>query len=474
MADIVDSALELLERLGMGGPTPELTSLVTGAGGTVDDDGRLRFPRDLVRWAIEVAAKEFVLHGFDDHSGIEIGGRRVHFATGGAAVSILDHETGRFRDSTYQDLYDLARLADTLDNIHLFVRPVVTRDIESARDIDLHTAFATMLGTSKPIGTSFFQPDHVHDVAAVFDMALGGDGEFAKRPFCKANNTFVVPPMRFAEDSALCLPEQVRAGFPINLLSAGQAGATSPAALAGSLVQALAECLAGLTCVNLLAPGHPCIMGLWPFVSDLRTGAMSGGSGEEAVLNAAAAQLANYLGLPSGVAAGMADAKTPDAQAGYEKGYTVVLAAQAGANLIYESAGMLASIMACSPEMLVVDNDLLGSVGRTVRGIEVSDATRSVDTIIDVVNGDGHFLGHHQTLELMQSEYVYPLVADRLSPDDWIEAGARSASDVAHLQVERVLAEHVPGHVRPERVKAISDRFGLRLPAPLANMAARI
>jgi trimethylamine:corrinoid methyltransferase-like protein len=65
-------------------------------------------------------------------------------------------------------------------------------------------------------------------------------------------------------------------------------------------------------------------------------------------------------------------------------------------------------------------------------------------------------------------------VADRLSPDDWIEAGARSASDVAHLQVERVLAEHVPGHVRPERVQAISDRFGLRLPAPLANMAARI
>ena len=79
--------------------------------------------------------------------------------------------------------------------------------------------------------------------------------------------------------------------MPINLLSAGQAGATSPAALAGSLAQALAECLAALTAVNLMSPGHPAVMGLWPFVSDLRTGAMSGGSGEEGVLNAADAHL---------------------------------------------------------------------------------------------------------------------------------------------------------------------------------------
>lgn len=297
----------------------------------------------------------------------------------------------------------------------------------------------------------------------MFDMALGGEGRFRKRPFCKANNTFVVPPLRFAVDSALCLAEQVRVGMPINLLSAGQAGATSPAALAGSLVQALAECLAGLTCVNLMAPGHPCMMGLWPFVSDLRTGAMSGGSGEEAVLNAAAAQTANYLGLPSGVAAGMADAKLPDAQAGHEKGQTVTLAAHAGANLVYESAGMLASIMACSPEMMVIDNDMLGSISRTVRGIEITPETLSRSTIAEVVHGPGHFLGHSQTLAMMQTEYVYPKVGDRLSPDDWVDAGARSANDVANEYVTKTLATHFPQHVPAERVAAIRDAFPIRL-----------
>jgi trimethylamine--corrinoid protein Co-methyltransferase len=190
---------------------------------------------------------------------------------------------------------------------------------------------------------------------------------------------------------------------------------------------------------------------------------MSGGSGEEAMLNAAAAQVANYLGLPSGVAAGMADSKVPDAQAGYEKGQTVALAAHAGANVVYESAGMLASIMACSPEMMVIDNDLLGSVNRTVRGIEVTPQSLSVEAITDVVRGEGHFLGHHQTLGMMQSEYVYPEIGDRLSPDDWVDAGARSAADVAHDRVVKVLASHFPDHVPSQHVERIRAAFPIRL-----------
>ena len=151
---------------------------------------------------------------------------------------MLDHDTKRFRPSTLADLYDVARIVDTLDNIHVFVRTLVARDMETARELDINTAYAILAGTSKPLGTAMFQPDHVHECVDLFDMALGAEGEFARRPFSIANNTFVVPPLRFAEDSALCLMEQARRGMPINLLSAGQAGATSPAALAGSLVQA--------------------------------------------------------------------------------------------------------------------------------------------------------------------------------------------------------------------------------------------
>ena len=90
---VVDASLGLLEDLGMGQTTPEFVELVSAAGGWVDEHERLRFPRDLVLSCIETAAKEFLLHGFNQDEGIHIGGQRVHFATGGAAVMILDHET---------------------------------------------------------------------------------------------------------------------------------------------------------------------------------------------------------------------------------------------------------------------------------------------------------------------------------------------------------------------------------------------
>ena len=468
LEDTYDAALELLEEIGMASSTPEFIDLVTNEGGWVDDHDRLRFPSALVRRIVsEVAANSFTLHALDPDKGMEIGGERVFFATAGAGVLMLDHETQQFRESKLQDVYDTGRLVDRLDNIDIYIRTVVARDMVEARDLDLNWAYACMASTSKPIGTSMFDYRHVDEIAAMYDIVLGGPGEFRRRPFCIANNTFVVPPLRWAEESALTMAAQARAGFPITLLSAGQAGATSPAALAGSLAQALAECLAALTCVNLISPGHPCIMGMWPFVSDLRTGAMSGGSGEEAVLNAASAQILNWLGLPSGVAAGMADSKLPDNQAGHEKGLTVSLAAHAGANVIYEAAGMLASIMAASHEALVIDNDMLGAINRTVRGIEITSETLSTDVIQAVVRGEGHFLGHPQTLSMMQTEYAYPLVGDRLSPDDWKDAGATAAHDRAHAWVSETLASHVPTHLAPDTDQQIRDRFPIQLPTQL-------
>jgi len=456
---IYDTAIGLLEDQGMGTPVPEFVEAVTAAGGRMDDQGRLHYPKGVVEHAIETAAKEFIWHGFDDDKSIDVGGDRVHFGTGGAAVLMLDHETNRFRHSAASDVYDAARVADTLDNIHFFVRTVVARDLVDSRELDINTAYAVMTGTTKPIGTSFFSRQHVYDAVDMFDVALGGPGEFAKRPFVLGNNTFVVPPLRFAEESASCLVAQIETGMPVDLLSAGQAGATSPAALAGSLVQALAECLAGLTSVNLLKPGHPCVMGLWPFVSDLRTGAMSGGSGEEGILNAAAAQTANWLGLPSGVAAGMTDSKVPDNQSGYEKGINVTLAGQAGANLVFESAGMLGSLLACSLESLVIDNDMLGSINRTVRGLEVDTESISADVINSVINGPGHFLGHDQTLQLMQRDYVYPVIGDRDTPDNWIDAGAKDARQVAHEYVVSTLEKHHPRHINAETDALIRERF---------------
>ena len=87
------------------------------AGCRVDEHGRLRFPRALVEDVIARTRRKFTLHGIDPMHDIEIGGRRVHTGTGGAAPTIMDFETGRYRESTVADLYDIARLVDALPEV---------------------------------------------------------------------------------------------------------------------------------------------------------------------------------------------------------------------------------------------------------------------------------------------------------------------------------------------------------------------
>ena len=250
----------------------------------------------------------------------------------------------------------------------------------------------------------------------------------------------------------------------INSTHTGASDYMAPAALAGTLVQTTAETLAGLILVNLAVPGHPVIFGNWPFVSDLRTGAFTGGSGEDAVLAAAASQIARYYDLPCGVGAGMADAKLPDNQAGHEKGVTTTLAGVAGANLIYESAGMLASLMACSFEAFVIDNDMLGNVLRAVRGIEVNDETLSLDVIREAVEGPGHYLGQAQTLSLMKTEYVYPRLSDRSRIEEWQAAGGPDIRERARERVREILGDHYPVYIDPVVDAEVRRRFPILIP----------
>jgi trimethylamine---corrinoid protein Co-methyltransferase len=465
MERIHRAALEVLETVGLADPNPSCVELISEIGGRIDAHGRLVLPRALVEDTIARAARRFPVCGQDPRHDMEPWGKRVYFGTAGAAVHMVDAVAGAYRESTLGDLYDIARLVDALEHIHFFQRSIVCRDVVEPYDLDLNTCYACVAGTSKHVGTSFTQARHVEDALAMLHLIAGGEAGWRARPFVSMSSCFVVPPLKFAEDACRCLEAGVRGGMPVLLLPAGQAGATSPAALAGAVVQEVAEALAGLVYVNAIQPGAPAIFGPWPFVSDLRTGAMSGGSGEQALLMAACAQMGHFYDLTVGVASGMTDAKLPDAQAGAEKGYNHALIGNAGANLIYESAGMHASLLGFCMESLVIDNDIIGAALRTIRGIEVNDETLSVEVIREAcIEGPGHFLGHAQTLARMQADYLYPAVGDRTSPKEWAERGSTTTVDRAVKRTRELLEHHVPDHLPEEIDRQIRERFPIRPP----------
>ena len=459
------AALDALEQIGLADAPPSGVDCLTRAGAILGDDNRLRFPRALVEDTLANANRTITLCGRDPQHDLVLSGTRVHFGTAGAAVHMVDVLGRNYRESTLQDLHDAARIADRLDNIHFVQRPMVARDITDNLEMDLNTIYACCSGTKKHIGTSFTEPAFIAQAVEMLHIIAGGEDKWRARPFVSNSNCFVVPPMRFATESCEVMEACIHAGMPVLLLSAGQAGATAPATIAGAIMQAVAECLAGLVYVNAVKPGHPAIFGTWPFVSDLRTGAMSGGSGEQALLTAGCAQMHGFYGIPGGAAAGIADAKLPDMQAGWEQGISNTLAGLSGLNMVYEAAGMHASLLGFCHESLILGDDLIGQALRCTRGIEVTEDSLSLEVMrATCIDGPMHYLGSDQTLSVMQTEYIYPTLADRSSPKEWEELGKPDLIANAIARKEAILATRPEAAFDPVTDKALRERFKIHLP----------
>ena len=115
MQRIYDTALDILEKIGIADPIPEILHYALPGGCHLDDRGRLRFPRALVEDLIDISAKSYVAHALDPALDCELTGKQVYFSTSGESVSILDYEKKSFRPTTLVDLYDAA-----LGSLHTF------------------------------------------------------------------------------------------------------------------------------------------------------------------------------------------------------------------------------------------------------------------------------------------------------------------------------------------------------------------
>ncbi|MFT7673301.1 MAG: trimethylamine--corrinoid protein Co-methyltransferase [Gammaproteobacteria bacterium] len=462
---MIDRAVRsILSDVGMAEAPDSVIDQVTAANGNLDSDGRLHFPAELIESALAGFQRNYALCGQHPDHDMQLAVAKVHAGSGGAAPLILDMDSEEYRESTLRDLYDAARLVDSLDNIHFFSRSMVARDMPDNRSMDINTAYACLVGTRKHVFAAATEAAHVEEIANMCYAVAGSREAFLARPFLSMNCNMSVPPLRFDAESCEIGAEAVRFGIPLHSNTFGQMGASSPVTLAGSIAQTIAESLAGMIFAWLLDPEAKLILGTRPMLTDLRTGAMSGGSAEGAIATAACVQMSNYYKLPNSIIAGATDSKVPDAQSGYEKCLTVTLAAQSGCNLITQASGMQASLMGCALESYVIDNDMLGVIMKSLAGIDVNEQTLALNAIDEVAHGEGHFLGQAETLGRMQTDFIYPEIGDRRSIEEWKTDGSKNIHQVAIERTKKILGEHFPRHFSDELDQELRAKFDIRLP----------
>jgi trimethylamine--corrinoid protein Co-methyltransferase len=462
---IHEASLSVLEKTGITYESglDDTLAMLQAAGAAIDrDSARIRLPRHLVTAQAACAPRQVVLYSRDGKNDLDLTQDKVHLGTGGAAIKVLDLETGQTRSSTLRDIYDLGRLVDKLDHIHFFLRPCIPTDIaESAYDVNMF--YACMKATGKHVMSGVNNEQGLSQVIDMAAMVCGGKDKLREKPIVSVITSFAISPLKLCTQSTRIMQACSRQKIPVALSAAPMSGSTSPMTMAGTLAQVHAEQLAGITICQLTAPGAPLLYGGIPGMANMGTMGYVGGGVECGMMNAAIHQLAAHIQVPNYNSAGLSDAKLPDAQAGWEKAMTILLAAMGGSNYMHHSAGMLESMLAVAYEQYVIDDEIIGMACKVLKGIDV-DAEHLAMEVIDQVGPGGNFLMAPHTISHMRREYFQGNgVSDRKGREKWEQDGGLDARQRARQIARKILAAPATDYI-PEAIDAqIRNRLEILL-----------
>ena len=440
---IHQAALEVLKDTGVKIEHEEALDILNRAGAEIEQAKQVaHIPSHLVEYALNHAPRFMTVCGRDPKYDLKSGTGEVHFSNGHGATFVLDFDTGERRPATKKDLEDVTRLHDALENAHFIFPQIYPQDVPT-RALDRHISQALLSNTEKPIIATAFDGKGARDLIRMGTAIAGSEEALRRRPMFTVS-LGVVSPLLFERDRVDVLLEICRFGHPFQVYNIPSAGGTSPATLAGTLVMAVAELLAGLILTQLVKPGVPVRLEGYPSIIDQKYGCFTFACPEKALMAVAMAQMFRYYGVPHGIHGATTRANVLDAQAGYETGIFDMFTALSGSELIIEatSSGIEDTVLSVH-EQAVINNEICGMVYRILRGIEVNPDTLAVNVIREVGPG-GEFLTHKHTLEYHKIENWDARLGNRMARDEWVESGALDIRARAREEVKRILATHHP------------------------------
>ncbi|KYH39063.1 MAG: hypothetical protein AYL28_001560 [Candidatus Bathyarchaeota archaeon B23] len=465
--EIHSSTLRLLERTGVEVRNEEALSLLEENGCEVEER-RVRIPGELVEECLRRAPSKIELHSRDGERRLLIGGDNVVYNPGSAAIYFLDYETGEIRRGTSRDLERLVRLADALRHIEAQSTAIVPSDVPE-EVADLYRLYIVLRNSDKPIITGAFSKQGLIDMAEMLNAAVGGAEKLGRRPRA-IFDCCPTSPLIWGDVTAQNLLDCADRGIPAEIIPAPQIGATSPATLAGTLLQSNAEILSGVVITQLRRAGAPVIYGGSPTLFDMRYVTARLGAIEAVMTACAGAEIGRHYGLPTHGYLGLSDSKVVDGQSCFESAIGIIMAALTGVNVV-SGPGMLVEENCQSLEKLVIDDELCGMAYRLLEGIEVEGETLALE-VIERVGPGGHFLAERHTMKHFRRErYIPSDVVCRLTVDAWRKAGSKDILTRARERVEKLLREHQPKPMPEERAQALEEvldsifqRYGLKRP----------
>lgn len=291
------ATLDVLQSTGIYVDHDEALSILEKGGCWVNKKTKVvRFPHYLVDEAIAQSPSHILLAGRDPQEDFMMGGRNVGFIPFGCGALTQDLETDEIRDSTLEDVRNMAILCDALEHVDV-VQPTVSAEDMPASSYDLHGLAVTLPNTTKHVCTDVESGERCDKMIEMAAAIVGGKDELKTRPIVSFG---VCPtsPLQLIGECCDVIVASAKSRMPINVLSMALSGATAPIPLAGTLVVHNAEVLGGIVLAQMTNPGTPVMYGSSTTTFNMKTITATVGAPEMGMISAAVAELAHYYEVP--------------------------------------------------------------------------------------------------------------------------------------------------------------------------------
>ncbi|THD84224.1 trimethylamine methyltransferase [Aliigemmobacter aestuarii] len=452
VAAMHDTALRVLENLGIRVLLDEARALYRAGGAIVDDSAQMvRIGREMVEAALATAPRSIRLRAADPGHEQRFEPGALLLEAGSGCPNVTDRLRGR-RAGSRETYVETLRLQQSFDVIHMHGPSAEPQDVPT--DLRHYALMEDQLtNCTKPLFVyargrgQVEQSFEMIRLARNLDEAAFQDGVWATTVInSNSPRQLDVPMARGIIDFA-------RAGQLSLITPFCLAGAMAPVTMAGALVLQHAEALAGITLAQLARPGAPVAYGGFASNVDMKSGAPAFGTPEHIRANLGSGQLARHIGLPWRSASGAAS-NVADAQGAQETVMALWGALLAQATVTIHAAGWLEGGLTFGYEKFIIDIEALQTVAELCRKAPADMAALAYDAIAEVEPG-GHFFAAQHTMERYQTAFYAPLVADLSNHGQWRENGSLTADQRATAIWQRVLADFTP----PAACEGVAERL---------------
>ena len=434
------ATLNIIENVGVRFPSRRALAIWEAHGAQVDHNSMVvKAKPELIEAALKQAPPAYSLAARDPAQDLPLDGNHVFLGTDGCGVEVIDIHSGQRRTSCLQDVAEIARIADDVEEIAFHWVAVSAQD-KPAATRSLHEIKAVWENSTKHVQTESIYNETEARIAIEMAAAVAGGKEaLRKRPLFSLMQC-TAPPLGHdggSLDTALLAAE---VGIPTGFMTMAACLTTGPATLAGTLAVGNAEVISATALLQLAFPGAPVFYAAAQTASDLRSGAYTGGGPEDFLFGAATNVLANHYNIPLSMGSFATGAKEPNWQAGIENSLSTFMACIAMSDMLL-GVGLLHGSRIWSYEQMLMDCEIYAMVRKVLEGIVVDDETLALDTI-QAVGPGGNFLAQKHTLKHMR-EIFLPQFMDRRPYNAW-EEKRDGAREWALAKARGILEKHQP------------------------------